>query len=88
MELWKKKYWKKKSDIRTINLRCKNEIKNSFQVIRIRLNEKEREIKEKMESTLKDNLNELNDQKMASTKNLHDPIFISLLKFVIIKYII
>ena len=50
----------KKSDIGTINLRCKNEIKNSFQVIRIRLNEKEKEIMEKMESTLKDNLNELN----------------------------
>ena len=50
----------KKSDIGTINLRCKNEIKNAFQVIRIRLNEKEKEIMEKMESTLKDNLNELN----------------------------
>ena len=50
----------KKSDIGTINQRCKNEIKNAFQVIRLRLSEKEKEIMEKMESTLKDNLNELN----------------------------
>ena len=50
----------KKSDIGTINQRCKNEIKNAFQVIRIRLSEKEKEIMEKMESTIKDNLNELN----------------------------
>ena len=56
----KRKIEQKKSDIGTINLRCKNEIKNEFQVIRIRLNEKEKEIIEKMESALKDNLNELN----------------------------
>ena len=37
----------------------KNEIKNAFQIIRIRLNEKEKEIIEKTETTLKDNLNEL-----------------------------
>jgi len=56
----RRKIEQKKSDIGTINQRCKNEIKNAFQVIRIRLNEKEKEIMEKMESTLKDNLNELN----------------------------
>ena len=50
----------KKSDIGNINQRCKNEIKNAFQVIRLRLSEKEKEIMEKMESKLKDNLNELN----------------------------
>ena len=50
----------KKSNISSINQRCKNEIKNAFQIIRIRLNEKEKEIIEKTESTLKDNFNELN----------------------------
>ena len=50
----------KKSNIATINQKCKNEIKNAFQIIRIRLNEKEKEIIEKTETTLKDNLNELN----------------------------
>ena len=50
----------KKSNIATINQKCKNEIKNAFQIIRIRLNEKEKEIIEKTEATLKDNLNELN----------------------------
>jgi hypothetical protein len=56
----RRKIEQQKSDIGTINLRCKNEIKNAFQVIRIRLNDKEKEIMEKMESKLKDNLNELN----------------------------
>ena len=50
----------KKRNIDAINTRCKNEIKNAFEIIRIRLNEKEKEIIEKTESTLKDNLNELN----------------------------
>ena len=50
----------KKRSIEAINTRCKNEIKNAFEIIRIRLNEKEKEIIEKTESTLKDNLNELN----------------------------
>ena len=50
----------KKSNIGIINQRCKNEIKNAFQIIRIRLNEKEKEIIEKTESTLRDNINELN----------------------------
>ena len=50
----------KKRSIDAINTRCKNEIKNAFEIIRIRLNEKEKEIIEKTESTLKDNLNELN----------------------------
>ena len=51
---------KKKNSINALNQRCKNEIKNAFQIIRIRLNEKEKEIIEKTDSTLKENLNELN----------------------------
>ena len=51
---------KKKRDIEALNIKCKNEIKNAFEIIRIRLNEKEKEIIEKTEYTLKDNLNELN----------------------------
>ena len=50
----------KKSNIGIINQKCKNDIKNAFQIIRIRLNEKEKEIIEKTESTLRDNINELN----------------------------
>ena len=50
----------KKSNIGLINQKCKNDIKNAFQIIRLRLNEKEKEIIEKTESTLRDNLNELN----------------------------
>ena len=50
----------KKSNIGAINQRCKNEIRNAFQLIHIRLNSKEKEIVEKMELTLKENLNELN----------------------------
>ena len=60
LNLNKRNLERKKSNIGTINQRCKNEIKNAFQIIRIRLNEKEKEIIEKTESTLKDNLNELN----------------------------
>ena len=51
---------KKKSSINMLNQKCKNEIKNAFQIIRIRLNEKEKEIIEKTDSTLNENLNELN----------------------------
>ncbi len=50
----------KKRSIDAINTRCKNEIKNAFEIIRIRLNEKEKEIIEKTDSKLKENLNELN----------------------------
>ena len=51
---------KKKNGINMLNQKCKNEIKNAFQIIRIRLNEKEKEIIEKTDSTLNENLNELN----------------------------
>ena len=60
LNLSKRNIEQKKSNIGALNQKCKNEIKNAFQIIRIRLNEKEKEIIEKTESTLKDNLNELN----------------------------
>ena len=50
----------KKRSIESLNIKCKDEIKNAFNMIRIRLNEKEKEIISKTESTLKDNINELN----------------------------
>ena len=50
----------KKTNIVGMNQKCKIEIKNAFQIIRVRLNEKEKEIIEKTENTLKDNINELN----------------------------
>ena len=50
----------KKKGIEALNMKCKNEIRNAFEIIRIRLNEKEKEIMEKTEYTLKENLNELN----------------------------
>ena len=56
----KKNIEQKKRNIDALNMKCKNEIKNAFQIIRIRLNEKEKEIIEKTEYTLKDNLNEIN----------------------------
>ena len=43
-----------------MNLKCKSEIKNAFDIIRIRINEKEKELISKTESTLNDNINELN----------------------------
>ena len=50
----------KKNGIKALEQKCKSEIKNAFQIIRIRLNEKEKEIIEKTDSKLKENLNELN----------------------------
>ena len=70
----------KKSNINTLEQKCKNEIKNAFQIIRIRLNEKEKEIIEKTELTLKDNLNELNtyerviQSKIASMNKIIDSL--------------
>ena len=60
LNLNKRNLEQKKSNIGLINQKCKNDIKNAFQIIRLRLNEKEKEIIEKTESTLRDNLNELN----------------------------
>jgi hypothetical protein len=70
----------KKSNINILEQKCKNEIKNAFQIIRIRLNEKEKEIIEKTELTLKDNLNELNtyerviQSKIASMNKIIDSL--------------
>ena len=70
----------KKSNIDNINQKSKNDIKNAFQIIRIRLNEKEKEILEKVESTLKDNINEINtyihvlQSKMASLNKIIDSL--------------
>ena len=70
----------KKASINTLEQKCKNEIKNAFQIIRIRLNEKEKEIIEKTELTLKDNLNELNtyerviQSKIASMNKIIDSL--------------
>jgi len=70
----------KKTSINTLEQKCKNEIKNAFQIIRIRLNEKEKEIIEKTELTLKDNLNELNtyerviQSKIASMNKIIDSL--------------
>ena len=50
----------KKNNIKNLNDKCKVEIKNAFQIIRLRINEKEKEIIDKAESALKDNFNELN----------------------------
>ena len=50
----------KKINIGAINQRSKNEIKNAFQLIRIKINDKEKEIIEKTEQILKENFNELN----------------------------
>ena len=70
----------KKTSINTLEQKCKSEIKNAFQIIRIRLNEKEKEIIEKTELTLKDNLNELNtyerviQSKIASMNKIIDSL--------------
>ena len=60
MDITKRNLEQKKSNIGVLNQRCQNEIKNAFQIIRLRLNEKEKEIIEKTKNTLKDNLNEIN----------------------------
>ena len=76
----KRNIGQKKTSINTLEHKCKNEIKNAFQIIRIRLNEKEKEIIEKTELTLKDNLNELNtyerviQSKIASMNKIIDTL--------------
>ena len=51
---------KKKIDIANINDKIKSDIKNAFEEIRIKLGMKEKEIIEKSESTLMDNIQEIN----------------------------
>ena len=51
---------KKKMEILNLNEKCKNDIKNAFEIIRIKLNEKEKEILKKAESKLNETIQELN----------------------------
>lgn len=51
---------RKRSELGVLSEKCKREIKNSFEEIRIKLNKKEEEILEKTESILQDNIQELN----------------------------
>ena len=51
---------KKKMEILNLNEKCKNDIKNAFEIIRIKLNEKEKEILKKAESILNETIQELN----------------------------
>ena len=51
---------KKKIDIANINDKVKNDIKNAFEEIRIKLTMKEKEIIEKSENALMDNIQEIN----------------------------
>ena len=50
----------KKDNLKNLNDKCKVEIRNAFQLIKLRINEKEKEIIDKAENALKDNYNELN----------------------------
>ena len=52
LNLNKRNIEQKTLNIGSLNEKCKNEIKNAFQIMRIRLNEKEKEIIEKTEITL------------------------------------
>ena len=76
----------KKINIGTINQRYKNEIRNAFQIVHIKLNDKEKEIIEKTESTLKEEFNELNtyiniiQDKMTTLNKIIDSINSNLFK--------
>ena len=59
LNIYKRNIEQKKRNIESLNIKCKTEIKNAFNIIRLRLNEKEKEIMEKTELNLNDNLNEL-----------------------------
>ena len=69
-----------------LNQKCKNEIRNAFQIIRIRINEKEKELIDKTESTLKDNLSELNtyiqviQSKIITLNKIHESINSNLMR--------
>ena len=51
---------KKKTEIANLTNKCKSDIKNSFEQIRIKLNQKEKEIIEKTENSLMESIQELN----------------------------
>ena len=50
----------KKLELSTMNEKCKRDIKVAFEEIRIKLNKREKEILDKTDAILRDNLNELN----------------------------
>ena len=50
----------KKGELNGLNEKCKREIKNAFDEIRIKLEKKERELIEKTENMINDNIQELN----------------------------
>jgi hypothetical protein len=51
---------KKKNEIANLTNKCKSDIKNAFEQIRIKLNQKKKEIIEKTENFLMENIQELN----------------------------
>ena len=77
---------KKKIEIGNLNNKCKNDIKNAFEQIRIKLNQKEKEIIEKTENSLMENIQELNTynhiirSKIISLNKLIDTINAYLLR--------
>ena len=77
---------KKKIEIGNLNNKCKNDIKNAFEQIRIKLNQKEKEIIEKTENSLMENIQELNTynhiirSKIISLNKLIDTINSHLLR--------
>ena len=55
-----KKIEQKKKEINTLNNKCRIDIRQAFDELRSLLNKKEKEIMDKTENTLNDNINELN----------------------------
>ncbi len=60
LSLIKQNIDKKKEDINSINNKCKNEIKIAFDELRKKINDKEKEVLIKTETTLNDSISELN----------------------------
>ena len=77
---------KKKNEIANLTNKCKSDIKNAFEQIRIKLNQKEKEIIEKTENSLMENIQELNTynhiirSKIISLNKLIDTINAHLLR--------
>ena len=77
---------KKKNEIANLTNKCKSDIKNAFEQIRIKLNQKEKEIIEKTENSLMENIQELNTynhiirSKIISLNKLIDTINSHLLR--------
>jgi hypothetical protein len=77
---------KKKGEITNLTEKCKNDIKSAFEQIRIKLNQKEKEILVKAENSLMENIQELNTynhiirSKIISLNKLIDTINAHLLR--------